>query len=109
MAKNENNTAKKIYWVLLIASIITGFVFYGALQGEFSLRFLVLFSGLPFLLFVAGIFGLLWPKIKPSGDEVYIIHALLIGLFFIILFYIHVWIILPRICPNFGDCLGVSF
>jgi len=56
---------------------------------------------------VTGSFGLLWPKIKPEGDEVYISHALLIGILFIILFFIHVWVILPRICQNFGDCLGI--
>lgn len=103
----KNNTTKKVYWISLILSIITGFIFYGALQDQFSLKFLIIFSGIPFLLFVTGIFGLLWPKIKPTGDEVYISHALLIGLFFVILFFIHVWLILPHICPNFGDCLGV--
>ncbi|NRD24586.1 hypothetical protein HNV10_15130 [Winogradskyella litoriviva] len=107
MLKIKNNTTKTIYWMLLILSLIIGFVFYGSLQNDFSLRFRVLFSGIPFLLFVTGIFGLLWPKIKPEGDEVYIVHSLLIGLFFIILFFIHVWILLPSICPDFGNCLGV--
>jgi hypothetical protein len=101
--KNKNN---KIFWLLLVLSAIIGFVFYRALQEQFSLQFLMLFSSIPFLLFVTGIFGLLWPKIKPAGDEVYISHALLIGALFIFLFFIHVWIILPLICPDFGACLG---
>ncbi len=107
MNKITNSTSIKIYWILLTLSVITGYLFYVTMHSQFSLRFLILFSGVPFLLFVTGIFGLLWPKIKPVGDGVYIKHALLIGLLFIILFFIHVWIILPLICPNFGDCLGV--
>lgn len=106
MKKSNTTSQIGIYWILLILSLIIGFVFYGFLQEQFSLQFLVFFSGVPFLLFVTGAFGLLWPKLKPEGDEVYIIHALLIGLLFIILFFIHVWILLPRICPNFGECLG---
>ena len=107
MVNIKGNKNKNIYWVLLISSIIIGFVFYGILQDNFNLQFLVFFSGLPFFLFVIGCFGLLWPMIKPAGDEVYISHALLIGLIFIVLFFIHTWVILPRICPDFGSCLGV--
>ena len=107
MKKPKSNSGKIIYLLLLILSLIIGFIFYGSLQEQFSLQFLVFFSGVPFLLFVTGIFGLLWPKLKPEGDEVYIGHALLIGLLFIILFFIHVWLILPKICPDFGTCLGV--
>ena len=106
MLKIKNSTTKTIYWVLLVLSIIIGFVFYGNLQNNLSLQFHMLFSGVPFFLFVTGLFGLLWPKIKPEGDEVYIIHALTIGLIFFILFFIHVWIILPTICPDFGSCLS---
>ncbi len=108
MDKLKKSTRNIIYWILLILSLIIGFVFYGILQEHFSLNFLVLFSGLPFLLFVVGSFGLLWSKIKPDGDDgVYISHALIIGILFIILFFIHTWIILPRICPDFGSCLGI--
>jgi hypothetical protein len=107
MSKINYGTTKKIYWFLIILSIIIGYVFYGALKDQFGLPFLIFFSGVPFLLFVTGSFGLMWPKIKPEGDEVYISHALLIGLLFIVLFFIHVWIVLPRICPDFGACLGV--
>ncbi|WP_158977960.1 hypothetical protein [Cellulophaga sp. L1A9] len=107
MVTFKKSTTQKIYWILLILSVIVGFVFYGALKEQFSLQFLVFLSGVPFFLFVTGFFGLLWPKIKPAGDEVYISHALLIGLIFIVLFFIHVWIILPLICPDFGACLDV--
>ena len=107
MNKTKKGTHKSIFWILLILSIIIGYIFYVTLQDQFSTQFLVLFSGLPFLLFVTSFFGLLWPKIKPEGDEVYISHAFIIGILFIVLFFIHVWILLPRICPDFGACLGV--
>jgi len=106
MATVKNGTGKKVYWFLLILSLVIGFIFYGALKDQFSVQFLIFSSGIPFFLFVTGVFGLLWPVIKPAGDEVYISHALLIGLLFIILFFIHVWILLPHICPNFDGCLG---
>ena len=107
MENTKKRTNKSIYWILLVLSILTGIVFYGILQGQFSLQFLLFFSGVPFFLFVIGSFGLLWPKLKPAGDVVYISHALLIGILFILLFFIHIWIILPHICPDFGSCLGV--
>lgn len=105
MIQKKKTTTNKIYWILLILAVIIGVIFYGPLQDQFSIQFLVFFSGIPFLLFVTGSFGLLWPKIKPAGDEVYIYHALLIGLLFFILFFIHVWIILPLICPDFAALL----
>ena len=107
MNKTKNSTHKTIYWILLILSILIGYIFYVGMQDQFSLQFLIFFSGVPFFLFVTGSFGLLWPKIKPVGDEVYISHAIMIGILFIILFFIHTWIILPRICPDFGACLGI--
>ncbi|SDL37725.1 hypothetical protein [Kriegella aquimaris] len=107
MDKIKKSTHNKIYWILIVLSLIIGISIYGPLKDEFTLQFLLFFSGLPFFLFVIGSFGLLWPKIKPDGEEIYIKHALLIGILFIILFFIHVWIILPRICPDFGSCLGV--
>lgn len=107
MDKLKSNPNTKVFWILLILSVIIGFIFYGFLQSEFSLQFLVFFSGVPFFLFTVGCFGLIWPKIKPAGDEVYISHAIIIGILFILLFFIHTWIILPRICPDFASCLGI--
>ena len=107
MGISKKSTGKKIYWLLLLSSVIIGIIFYSILKEQFSLEFLILFSGIPFFLFVIGVFGLLWPMLKPTGDEVYIWHALLIGLLFIILFFIHTWVVLPLICPSFAECLGL--
>ena len=107
MDTSKANLHNKIFWILIILAVIIGYLVYGLIQDQFSMKFLVFFSGLPFLLFVTGLFGILWPKIKPEGDEVYISHAIIIGILFIVLFFIHVWILLPRICPDFGTCLGI--
>ncbi|MHA7832025.1 MAG: hypothetical protein ACX93O_13085 [Flagellimonas sp.] len=107
MENGNKSPRKKVFWILIIASIVIGFIIYGAMREQFGLSFLVFFSGIPFLLFAAGAFGLLWPKIKPEGDEVYISHALIIGLLFIVLFFIHVWVLLPLLCPRFAECLAI--
>ncbi|MCF4100082.1 hypothetical protein L1I30_00240 [Gillisia sp. M10.2A] len=107
MATINHNRAKKIYWILLILAVVIGFLVYGIFQEQFSLKFLVIFSGVPFLLFVTGLFGMLWPAIKPTGDTSYISHAIIAGIIFLIMFVIHTWVILPRICPDFGKCLGI--
>ena len=106
MGKIKNKSNYKLYWFLLVLSVVTGLVLYVLLQKQFSFKFLIFFSGLPFFLFVTAIFGLLWPKIKPYGNEVYITHALLIGLLFVILFFIHTWILLPNLCPDLDLCFS---
>ena len=105
--KTAQANSRSLYWILMILGIVVGVVVYGPLQLDLDLTFLIFFSGVPFFLFVIGIYGLLWPLIKPKGEEIYITHALMMGLLFIILFFIHVWVLLPRICPEFGSCLGI--
>jgi hypothetical protein len=105
MGSITRKTGRIIYWGLLLLSLVIGYIFYDVLQGQFSSKFLLFFSGVPFFFFVAGLYGLMWPLIKPSGDATYISHAIIVGVFFVILFFIHVWLILPHICPDFGNCL----
>ncbi|SDH99642.1 hypothetical protein SAMN04489796_10674 [Winogradskyella thalassocola] len=59
MKTSKNKSHKKIYWVLIILSLVIEYLFYSVLKNEFSLFFLVCFSGVPFLLFATGCFGLL--------------------------------------------------
>lgn len=98
-----NKTTRIIYWILIFLAFATGLLFY---TGDKELKFLILFSGLPFFLFVTGLFGLLWPRIKPAGESTYIIHAIIMGILFLILFLIHTWILLPLFCPDFEPCCG---
>ncbi|MDF0717189.1 hypothetical protein PY092_13585 [Muricauda sp. 334s03] len=107
MENGNKKSKKRVFWIFIIVSLIIGFIIYGTMKDQFGLKFLVFFSGVPFLLFITGAFGLLWPKIKPEGDEVYISHALIIGLLFIVLFFIHVWVLLPLLCPRFAECLAM--
>ena len=105
MVKVLNKNSKIIYWILIILSVVVGYVVYSVLSNNCNLKFLVLFSGLPFWFFVTGFFGLIWPKIKPKGESNYIIHAIIMGMFFFLLFIIHTWLILPLLCPGFKECL----
>ncbi|MBA4744011.1 MAG: hypothetical protein H2058_02025 [Muricauda sp.] len=107
MTATEGKKGRLLYWILIVLAIIIGIIFYGGFTNDFSMKFLLFFSGVPFLLFVSGAFGLLWPKLKPSGEESYIIHSLVLGLIFFVLFLLHVWVILPLICPEFRDCLDI--
>lgn len=100
------HTSNTIYWLLILLAVVLGLIIYVFLADQFSLKFLLFFSGVPFLLFASGFFGILWPKVKPEGEEMYISHALIIGFLFMVLFFIHVWVILPYICPEFGEVLG---
>ena len=95
-----------IFWMVLFLSLVLGVLFFLFREQWDHLRLQVLISGLPFWLFVLGVFGLLWPEIKPKGESNYIIHSLAIGVAFLILFLIHVWIILPLFCPDFNPGCG---
>lgn len=105
MVKVLNRNTRIVYWTLIVLSVVVGYAVYFLLSDNCNLKFLVLFSGLPFLFFVTGLFGLLWPKIKPEGESNYIIHAIIMGVIFFVLFIIHTWLILPLLCPGFKDCL----
>ncbi|HEY9184599.1 MAG TPA: hypothetical protein VIM94_04680 [Salegentibacter sp.] len=107
MVKVLTKTTRVIFWILIILAIVIGIAIYGGMVEDASLKFLVLISGLPFLFFIAGAFGLLWPKIKPTGESNYIIHALILGVLFFILFLLHTWLILPLVCPEFGRGLAM--
>jgi peptidoglycan/LPS O-acetylase OafA/YrhL len=100
-----NKTTRVIYWILLFLSVVVGYVVYIMLPNNCSFNFLVFFSGLPFWFFVTGLFGLLWPKIKPKGETHYISQSIVIGLIFFVLFILHIWFILPLLCPDFKECL----
>ena len=102
MQTQRNKKTESIYWVLIVIGILIGIGFYGFFADEFSRNFLIFFSGIPFFLFIVGGFGLLWPRIKPTNDTTYITHALIVGVLFVILFFIHTWVILPLVCDDFG-------
>ena len=107
MEKLQIYSQKSLYWLLLILSLKIGFIIYSSLKEQFGLHLLVFFSVLSFLLFVTGLLGLLWSRLKPVEQDLYVGHVLLIGVLFIILFFIHIWMVLPRICPDFSTCLGI--
>ncbi|HZH69135.1 MAG TPA: hypothetical protein VFD80_01625 [Flavobacteriaceae bacterium] len=107
MKTTNRKTPSSVFWLLIILSFVIGYVFFFPLKDSFDLKFLVFFSGIPFLFFATGAFGLLWPKVKPTGDELYIYHALIIGVLFFVLFLLHVWVVLPLLCVDFASQLGL--
>lgn len=108
MTKVLTRTTEIIYWSMIVLAFLIGFLVYGVFLENFDLGFLVLFSGLPYFLFTIGVFGLTWPKIKPAGDSNYIIHAITLGIYFLVLFFLHIWLILPLVCPDFNPCCGLN-
>lgn len=97
---------RRIYTVVLIVSIIIGFYVYGFNPGHYSSTFLLVFTFVPFLLFSIGAFGLIAHLTKPNVKGGLIIYPLVLSLVYIIFLWIHIFVILPRICPDFTPFLN---
>lgn len=91
--------ARRIYWAILALSIIVGVYFYGIVPHKYSSDFLVIFALVPFLMFSGAVHGLishlLKPSVKAKGGS--ILYPLIMGIVFVLLFFIHVFIILPLV------------
>ena len=93
--------ARRIYLLLLVLAVIIGFYFYGITSRDFDREFLVYFSIVPFFMFVVGINGILANTLSPSTKSKIIAYPLVLGIVYALLFFIHLFVILPIICPNF--------
>lgn len=95
--------ARRIYWIILILSIIIGVYFYGIAPNKYNPDFLIIFALVPFLMFAGAIHGLISHLLKPSvkGRGGSLIYPLIMGAVFALLFFIHVFVILPKVCPDF--------
>lgn len=95
--------ARRIYGMLLILAIIIGVYFYGIAREKYDAHFLIFFSLVPYLMFAGAAHGLiahgLPPAVKGKGHSVY--YPLAMGAVFVILFLIHVFLVLPMVCPDF--------
>ncbi|MFD2518963.1 hypothetical protein [Salinimicrobium flavum] len=91
-------------WMFILTALLIGLLIFYIFPGKYSGFNMVLFAGVPFYLFLVGFYGLVWRWIKPEGSVNYITHVLLMGLVFMILFFIHVYILLPYFCDGF-NCL----
>jgi hypothetical protein len=95
--------AIRIYWAILILSIILGVYFYGIAPERYNLGFLLYFALVPFLMFSVGVHGLLNHLLKSDTKSRMLIYPLIMGVIFMLLFVIHIFIILPIVCPG---CMG---
>jgi hypothetical protein len=97
--------ARRIYLTILILSVVLGIYFYGIAPDKYSPNFLIFFALVPFLLFMGGVHGLaahlLRPEVKDKGGSMS--YLLIMGLVYSVLFLIHVFLILPLVCPSFLD------
>jgi hypothetical protein len=95
--------ARRIYWAILLLSIIVGVYFYGIAPDKYSSDFLVIFALVPFLMFAGAVHGLITHLLKPSvkGKGESLFYPLIMGIVFVILFFIHLFVILPLVCPDF--------
>ena len=92
--------ARRIYWGILVFSVIVGIYFYGIAPDQYDADFLVIFALVPFLMFMAGVHGLLAHLLKPSVKSRMIAYPLFMGILFVLLFFLHVFVILPLVCPD---------
>lgn len=94
---------RRIYWALIILAIVIGIYFYGIAPDRFDPDFLLFFALLPFLLFAGGVHGLiahtLSPSIKGMGGSFF--YPLIMGLVFALLFFLHIFVVIPLVCPEF--------
>ncbi|MDO6438761.1 hypothetical protein Q4534_15160 [Cyclobacterium sp. 1_MG-2023] len=91
---------KRISWILIVLSILIGGYFYGIAYQNYAASFLQLFAVVPFLMFMAGVHGLLTHNISPRTKHNMLVYPLVMGLIYVVMFFIHLFIIFPLICPG---------
>lgn len=92
--------ARRIYWAILIFSLIIGVYVYGIAPHQFDTEFLLFFSLIPFFMFAGSVHGILVHALRPSVKGDMITYPIMMGLLFALLFFIHVFVIVPLVCPN---------
>ena len=93
--------ARRVYLVIMVLSILVGILFYGVLPSDnFSTNFLISFSLIPFLMFSGSVHGMIAHLLKPSYKAGMIVYPLIMGVIYVILCLIHLFVILPLVCPG---------
>jgi hypothetical protein len=92
--------AKRIYIFFIILSFLIGIYFYGIAKDNYTPQFLTFFALLPFYLFIAGVHGLIAHTMKTTVKGNLIIYPIIMGIVFALLFFIHIFIILPLLFPD---------
>ena len=92
--------AKRIYSFIIALSIVLGTYVY-MIKESHSKNYLIVITSLVFLLFSAGIHGVLAHSLKPSVKRGLIAYPILMGVLWALLFFLFVFFILPVFCPDF--------
>lgn len=96
--------AKRIYTLLVLISVILGAYVY-LIKEAHSKNFLIVITSLVFLLFSAGIHGVLAHSLKPSIKRGLIGYPIFMGVLWALLFFLFVFFIIPIFCPDFFGSL----
>ncbi|MDF2158046.1 hypothetical protein [Algoriphagus sp. CAU 1675] len=89
--------ARRIYWALLVISILMGIYFYWITPEQYSPQFLIPIAFVQFLLLIAGVHGLLAHTLKAQTKYKLISYPLVLGIIYVILFFIHLFVVMPLI------------
>jgi hypothetical protein len=92
--------AKRIYWILLILSIVSGFIFYFFKENISQDALLIIIFFLS-LIFATSVHGIISHSLKPELKGGLIVYPLLMGVLFSVLLFICIFLIIPMFCPDF--------
>jgi len=92
---------RKIYVGSLVMSILVGFYLFDYQLNTLSQAVLMWVAFIPFLLFVFGVVGLVvsYQMKDKHGFFWWIVFPLLVGALFFGLFFVHMFVLEPHLCP----------
>ncbi|WP_111707709.1 hypothetical protein [Lutibacter citreus] len=93
--------ARRIYLILIIISMLLGWYLF-MFKETHSTTFLLVITSLIFLLFSAGIHGLLAHSLKPNIKGDIIGYPIVMGIIWAVLFFLFTFFILPVFCSDFS-------
>lgn len=85
----------------MILAVLLGVYFYGIAAENFDPKFLLFFSLVPFLLFAGGVHGLIAHMWRPSAKGGMLVYPIIMGMVFVLLLLLHIFVVLPLVCPGF--------
>lgn len=97
--------ARRIYWIILILSIVAGVALYFNRE-SFSQGALLALLFLASTVMVASVHGIIAHSLSLKFKGGLIAYPVMMGVVFAVLFFICVFFILPLFCPNFLNSLN---
>lgn len=88
------------YIIFIILSIILGIVLVSA-KDSISIEVMPFLTLIPFFLFVSGVHGFIVHSFTMSEKMHMAVFPLLMGIIYVFLLFVHMFLLLPWICPDF--------